>query len=102
MVPNAFPCDSQLFKFSTRGDLAAEVIKHVTSSLKQRGRDNGPLGAKTGEIRVRNSFAIHLNISLCIASLNRRCLAFKTLNPMQKAENIMFFLDNIPLLQVIG
>jgi len=55
MVPNTFPCDSQHFRFSMRVDLSADVIKHVTSSLKGR-RDNGPLGAKTGEIGIGTHF----------------------------------------------
>ena len=63
MVPNTFPCDSQHFKHFNEGDLSAKVIKHVTSLLKQRGRDNGTWGVKTGEIKVRNSLAIHMNLS---------------------------------------
>ena len=37
MVPNTFPCDSQLFEFSMEKDLAAEVIKHVTLHRKGGG-----------------------------------------------------------------
>jgi hypothetical protein len=55
MLPDAFPCDSQYFKFSMKEDLSADVNNHVTSTLKRRGRDNGnngQLGAKTGGIGI--------------------------------------------------
>ena len=61
MVPNTFPCDSQHFEFSMDKDLAAEVIKHVTSAQKGRRRDKGLLGAKTGEIWIGNSLPIPSN-----------------------------------------
>ena len=51
VLPKAFLCDSQHFKFSMEEDLSADIIKHVTSMLKWR-RDNGHLGAKTGGIGI--------------------------------------------------
>jgi hypothetical protein len=33
-------------------DLSADIIKHVTSTLKRKRRDNGHLGAKTGGIGI--------------------------------------------------
>ena len=61
MVTNTFPCDSQHLEFSVDKDLAAEVIKHVTSAPKGRMRDKGLLSAKTGKIWIGNSLPIPSN-----------------------------------------
>jgi hypothetical protein len=33
-------------------DLSTDIIKHMTSTLKWKRRDNGHLGAKTGGIEI--------------------------------------------------
>ena len=75
MLPDAFPCDSQYFKFSMREDLSADVNNHVTSMLKRRGRDNGQLGAKTSRIVT--------------------CYTFETIAMPRKSKSAMSRLQNL-------
>ena len=48
MVLNAFPCNSQHFKFLLDEDFATDIINHVIFLGNRERRDNGVLGRKTG------------------------------------------------------